>query len=500
MTYTYQWQHCPPGSSTCSSIGGATTSTYTLQSTDVLDTIDVMVTATNSAGQFTATSLPTPTVTAPSSGPPPSGLPSGVTLRPIDGGPNYYCGSGLTYACNGGWDSPSFFPILDDYAFYPSNSAATFKDLGLNTDVRVTGGTDMTFLRNAGIWAVQSGDTTTNTGSETTGAHIEEPGSWSNITSQASSLNSQFGLSGRFLQPSFTWNQLYYSNVSGSACGGSGTMSMQEIMSCTTGMPGGRHLNIPTDDLYWFAGSGVSAIQYQGGMIYTSKGTATADQMARGSNYGDMVDTMRGWLTSYPAPAAPYIETEDGLVNGGREITPPELNWAVWSTIVHGARLIVYFGTTSNFGSESTFGFSQNVLPGQSISMYAQAKATDTLVNNLAPIINSPFALGYASVTPAAYVFPTPHLVWDSGIDLMAKYYTGGAYSNSSGSFSNGFYLFASPRGSESQKNINATFTTADGYSGPVTVVGENRTVQATHGVFTDVFATGSTIHIYQIP
>src|SRR3954463_5764949 len=39
------------------------------------------------------------------------GLPSGVTLRDIDGGADYYCSHGFTYACNAGWDTPSFFPI-----------------------------------------------------------------------------------------------------------------------------------------------------------------------------------------------------------------------------------------------------------------------------------------------------------------------------------------------------------------------------------------------------
>lgn len=258
-------------------------------------------------------------------------------------------------------------------------------------------------------------------------------------------------------------------------------------------MPGGHHLDIPTDDLYWFAGSVTSDDQYQGGMLYTNNGTSTADQMARGSNYGDMVDTMRSWLTTYPAPSAPYIETEDGLVTGGREISPPELNWAVWSTIVHGARMIVYFGTTSNYGSVPTFGFSQNRLPNQSISMFGQASITNNLVQSLAPVINSPFALHYASVTPAAYVFPTRHRVWDSGVDVMAKY----------DASSNSFYIFASPRGSESQTNVQATFSLAGNYSGvvPVTCACSPTTTTGTVSVsnhrFTDTFAHSYDVHVY---
>lgn len=75
-------------------------------------------------------------------------LPAGVTLSPIDGetltGANnltattnthsYYTSHGFTNAAsssfnsaynNGGWDDPRFFPIVNDYSFYPSNSTST---------------------------------------------------------------------------------------------------------------------------------------------------------------------------------------------------------------------------------------------------------------------------------------------------------------------------------------------------------------------------------------
>jgi subtilase family serine protease len=58
-TYTYQWQQC---STTCTNINGATAQTYTLQSSDVGKTIDVVVTAKNSVGTATATSAQTATI------------------------------------------------------------------------------------------------------------------------------------------------------------------------------------------------------------------------------------------------------------------------------------------------------------------------------------------------------------------------------------------------------------------------------------------------------
>jgi hypothetical protein len=82
----------------------------------------------------------------------------------------------------------------------------------------------------------------------------------------------------------------------------------------------------------------------------------------------------------------------------------------------------------------------------------------------------------------------------DSGIETMAKLYQGG------GALANGFYVFADTRESQAAANIAATFTTAGHYSGPVTVIGESRTVPASAGVFSDTFALGSTVHIYAIP
>jgi len=425
-------------------------------------------------------------------------LPPGVTLRAIDGGAAYYAANGFTDAVSGGWDDLSFFPVASDYSFYPSHDPAVFQSLGLNFSTRVTSDASLPALRAAGIAVVNGGDTVTGLGSETVGWNIDEPGDWATITGAAATF-AGYGGTGRFLHVNFTWNQFVYGGI-GDPCGGSDDQ-MTDTVSCETGMPASLpHINLVSADIYWFAGSTGDALPHQCALIYGLGSDATADQMARGSNYGDMIDQMRGWLITYPAPCGAYIETEDALFGPpDREILPQEWNWAVWSQIVHGARWILNFGTTSNFGSQATFGFSETVLSGASVSMFDQATATNALIADLAPVINSPFALGYASVTPAGYTFPVAHLVLDNGIEVMAKYYTGGTYSNSAGTFHNGFYVFACVRGSAAQTGITATFTTTGGYSGPVTVMNESRTVTASGGVFTDTFATAYDVHIYQM-
>src|SRR5262249_27592931 len=171
-------------------------------------------------------------------------------------------------------------------------------------------------------------------------------------------------------------------------------------------------------------------------------------------------------------------------------ITPPELNWAVWSSLIHGARGIIYFNHTFAGPDQSDDNlaqpFYQTVQPGQTISIYDQVKATDALIEQLAPVLNSPFALNYVTVNSGGYTFPIADTTL-GGMEVMAKDYNGQ------------FYIFADTRDSETQTNISATFTIADKNATSVTVVNENRTIPVVNGVFSDTFAYAWTVHIYQV-
>ncbi|HEX3688932.1 MAG TPA: hypothetical protein VHV28_04520, partial [Solirubrobacteraceae bacterium] len=76
-SYAYQWRDCNSSGASCTNISGATSTTYTLASTDVGDTIRVVVTATNAGGSTPATSNQTAAIQAPApSAPTNSALPS----------------------------------------------------------------------------------------------------------------------------------------------------------------------------------------------------------------------------------------------------------------------------------------------------------------------------------------------------------------------------------------------------------------------------------------
>jgi hypothetical protein len=419
-------------------------------------------------------------------------IPTGVTLQQIDGGPTYYANNGFTYALNAGWDNPSFFPIGPWLApMHTQSDANRWLDLNWNTAYALTADSSLSLLRSNKIWAVLQLDELNRfgpLGPETVGIlSADEPSTYSGGVSTPLSTTPNSVQDGRFWWMNNTFHILQFGDLGG--------VPTSQVLSNLITTPNGtkRHIDAHSTDLYWFAGAEAPFWKSVGGDLYQLGRDMTSDEMSRGSHYGDMVDWARSYQTTYSIPIYQIIETGGPYTentSASNYITPPELNWAVWSSIIHGARGIIYFnhsfaGPGGSFDNLSD-PYYQTVQPGQTISIYDQVKSTNAMVEQLAPIINSPFALNYATVDGPHYSFGSSYREL-GGLEVMVKYYN------------DTFYIFADTRESETRHNIPATFHINDTGVASVTVLNEGRTIPVVNGSFTDTFANAWTVHIYEV-
>ncbi len=113
-SYAYQWEDCNTSGESCAAIGGATSSSYKLASSDVGHTVRVVVTATNAGGSTKASSAATGTVLplAPSNTALPKVSGSAVEAQTLTASEGSWTGSPSSYAyqwedCNSSGESCS---------------------------------------------------------------------------------------------------------------------------------------------------------------------------------------------------------------------------------------------------------------------------------------------------------------------------------------------------------------------------------------------------------
>ena len=452
-----------------------------------------------------------------------STMPPGVTLQAIDGetltgttqSHNYFNRNGFSAAVSMGWDNPSFFPIGPFASDYSSSASAyagktiaqVWSDVGWNMMMNINS-VDPSLALTNGVSLIDN-----TQGSAFVGSwplpyvglmSCDEPqqyvGSqqW-NCTTVPFTTTANSISDNKFWYFNNTWNWNAGAGISGSPAPGTPTSNMSALL--TTPNATQRHMDTASVDMYWSSEQQWGFMVGPGGagtQVYGIGGGGMTDAQAlRGSNYGDMIDIQRVYQTTFPAPIFSVVEDGNPFesVSISNWITPPFYNWALWSSVIHGARgLIIFdhnFGSgcqaADNLTSDICSGYS-SVRSGQTVSMYNQMKTTQTGIKSLASVISSPFAIGYASVSPARYNYPGsgpyPTAI-ASGIDMMSKW---------DGS---NFYIFATTSYAQTATNISATFTVAKGTT--ATVLNESRSISIIGGQFTDTFATAATVHIYQI-
>lgn len=401
----------------------------------------------------------------------------GVLLQPIDGGPTFYADRGYSVAA-AALDNPNFFPIGVWYESVTDQIDIDLdQDTGLNTYVELVETSDMSLIRNNGMYAILSGGPSLfpDYGSETIGWLLPDEtdlnvghgwGPGQGYTVQQAAVDALPQGDGRIHFANYTIGVLLPSF--GTFEGGATFVNtFQQTVSNDFYWYTAPNIYLPTGSSPW----NLAAQFYR---MYDRD--ATQDEARRASHYGNTVKYMRDLVNPVRwQPVWGFIENGGPHVNTvqSQYMIPEVMVAAVWHMIIQGARGIIYFNHT--FGND--FESQHNFRRSEYAAVQAAAKIVHGQIQTLAPVINDSFALNFVSVSPAAAIF--------SGIEVMAKYHDGT------------FYVFAGSR--ESVTPRLATFTIPNGVGTTATVLFESRTIPIVNGAFTDTFADGNAVHIYRI-
>ncbi|GAA2290102.1 hypothetical protein GCM10010149_41290 [Nonomuraea roseoviolacea subsp. roseoviolacea] len=404
--------------------------------------------------------------------PPPGPATSAPALAPVDweGGPAYYARFPATAAA--GWTDPSFFPVGVWYeSVITQDDVDKDREAGINTYVELTETSDMALIRKNGMFAI-TGKPIAGYGPETVAWLVtDEADMWAGPGDDGWTGN--FPGQGPLCVPDDPHKE---------RCGYTVMRTLKDRLPKNDGRPhyanygkgvmiwqndrqAGRFVNDYTDlvslDVYWYT-SYYACLDAQNSLKFR------ADQCARAANYGLLIDRQRKLdaLDGKRQPIYAFVEVGQPAPEDRRAIGPDQLKGAVMSSLIHGARGVVYFN--HSFGGRCQ---SQHVLRDACGAATRPAVAeVNRQIKELAPVLN------------------TQSLRHDfgKGVDTMLKRH-GGA-----------FYLFAMP-GADGGPG-SRTFTLPPGVpAGHVEALFENRRIPVTGGAFTDSFAEESTYHIYKI-
>ncbi|MFF1830866.1 hypothetical protein [Paenarthrobacter sp. NPDC058040] len=387
--------------------------------------------------------------------------PAGTALRMIDGGPDFY-----GQFTNPLPTEPNYFPVG---VWFESALEKDYlaKDLaaGINTYVVLTPDSDMELIKSSGMYAIP----TYPAGSASGFALGDEVDMWAGggdapwsgkypgegpicVPEQAKcgyTVQSQ-------LRAAAPQGAMIYANY------GKGVTFWLSDEQSQTFIQGFQDL--VSADNYWFTDPNICA-KTEGGAINGYLRDLSTDECRLAANYGWTVDRIRK-LTGGNKPVWAFVEVGHPFEDSpaAATITGPQIRAAVWSSLIHGARGIVYFN--HSFGGDCV---TQHVLRDCPGDVRPAVTAVNQQIKQLAPMLNAPFLDGAVTTT--------------GPVDVAAKLYGGKVHLLTGANTGNGG---------------QAIFRLACGGRTAV-VIDENRTIPVTDGTFTDNFADGNTIHLYRI-
>jgi hypothetical protein len=395
---------------------------------------------------------------------------SGPSLRKVDGGERYYDQFKNSFPT-----SPDFFPLGVWYTNTKSpEEIASDRVLGLNTYVMLTEDSNAQLIKDSGMFALPNAPSPYSAGRLLT----DEADMWAG-PGDAPWTGKEGTVAER--------QEIYPCIPEDAPCGYTVMMELRDkvppgvlayanygkgVTFWQTREQAKRFVNdfqdVVSADNYWFSGGNICRAE-EGGVLKNNGEAALSPSECRlAANYGLTTRHVRSLVQPWASmPVWNFVElghpTQD---DQGGTITPAQMRAAVWSSIINGARGIIYFA--HNFGGPC---LSFNLLRDHcGDSIRADLTAVNQQIGRLAPVLNAPFLDGYARS--------------DGPVDLAVKRYDG---SN---------YLLV---GAARNEPFDATITLSCGNADSAEVIDENRTVLITNRSFHDAFADGNAVHLYKI-
>ena len=389
-----------------------------------------------------------------------------VTIREVDGGSDYF-----KRFPNSLPSDPSYFPIgvwkesLTDPSDAPKDRAVL-----INTYVELTGNSDIAFATNVGSFALTEEPLAGAAGRVLSdevdmwarGGNAEWTGSWPGTGEICSPANLGCGFTvQKELLKTLPSQTLVYSNY------GKGVTFWEGNENAATFL--NEFQDFVSADNYWFTDPYICGPS-EGGAVLANGQELDPGKCRLAANYGWTVSRLRSLIQ--PAMSKPvwaFVEVGHPFTqNDAPTITGPEIRAAVWSSLIHGARGIIYFN--HSFGGACQ---TQHILRdacGEEVRPWVTA--VNGQITGLAPVLNAPFLDGALAHGP--------------GVDSAVKVH------------GNDLYVFA---GSAQAGSQEAEFTLGclPGTAVTATVLDENRTVAISNGTFRDTFEDGNAVHLYRI-
>lgn len=391
--------------------------------------------------------------------------PNNPALRPIDGGDDYY-----SRFVNPLPTSADFFPLGVWFTDTQSpEDIAVDRAIGVNTYVQLTSDSNLDLIRANGMFAITdtpdpraSAQLTADEVDMWAGAGDAE---WTGRTPPDVPICNPEGEGCGYavmaeLRDRIPRQVMVYSNYGKGVTFWQSAEEAQRFVS--------DYQDLVSVDNYWFTDGNICRADEGGALKNNGTADLTRSDCRLAANYGLTTRHVRSLVQprasmpvwNFVEVGQPFKEASDS------DITGPNIRAAVWSSIINGARGIIYF--VHSFGGPCQ---SYNVLRDHcGDAIRGDLAAVNQQVTRLAPVLNAPFVDGFVRST--------------GPVDHSTKWHDGH------------FYVFA---GSTQTQPSAATFTVACEAPTTVEVIDENRTLPIENRIFRDDFADGDSIHLYRI-